>query len=63
MLSKEDVISKLRQFLDDWRVTAKLDGVPVETVQVNLISVIDDLCTLLELDSHEVIGEEVGILE
>ena len=63
MLNKEDVIKCLRQFVDDWRMTANLEGVPVETVQVDLISVLYDVCMLLELNPHDVIGDEVKVLE
>jgi len=63
VLSKEDVIKCLRQFVDDWRMTANLEGVPVETVQVDLISVLYDVCMLLELNPREVLGDKAEVLE
>jgi len=59
----EDVIKRLRQFVDDWRLTANLDGVPLESVQVSLISVLYDVCMLLELNPHDVLSNMAEVLE
>ena len=53
----------INQYYSDWETVAKLDEVPIESIRVDLICVIYDLCQLFKLDPSEILGDKVGILE
>ena len=56
MLS-EDVIKRLRQFVDDWRMTANLDGLELADVRVSLPCVIYDIAEMLELNPSDLLDQ------
>jgi hypothetical protein len=62
-VSKITIISKLSQYLTEWQTTAEQEGVPVETIQVDLVSVLYDFCLRLGVDPHSVLGDIAGVLE
>lgn len=49
-----ELLSKLAEFITDWRNIAKLDGIELQDIQVNLVSVLSDICELAEVNPIEI---------
>lgn len=51
----EEMVKKIKAFVEDWRTTAKLDDVELCDIQVNLVMVLEDICAMTDLNP-ELIG-------
>ncbi len=53
-----EVLEKLAEFVKEWRNAASIEGVELQDIQVNLASVLTDVCDLAEVNP-----ELIGLLE
>lgn len=51
----KDLLKKLAEFVNEWRAAASIEGIELQDIQVNLTSVLTDVCDLAEVNP-ELIG-------
>jgi hypothetical protein len=53
-----ELLEKLVEFVTEWRNAASIEGVELQDIQVNLASVLTDVCDLAQVDPTQ-----IGLLE
>jgi hypothetical protein len=49
-----DRVQKLRQFVEDWRIAAKIENKQLVEIKVSLVRTLEDVCEILEIDPAEI---------
>jgi len=62
-MTKIKIADKLKKMVDEWRQTASEEDVPIEGINVNMVSLVYDFCRALQVSPSDVLGDSIRVIE